>query len=111
MYLFALTLLIAFRNGSESDNANGAANDDDHDSKLESWSPTLTTAKTTPTTTMMMFTSDLVSVAMFAWQFGHTVVTESGPKRILIENIVDTFIETKVFAAFGCWTPVPVGPK
>ena len=76
-----------------------------------SWSPTLTTAKTTPTTTMMMFTSDLVSVAMFAWQFGHTVVTESGPKRILIENIVDTFIETKVFAAFGCWSLVPVGPK
>ena len=51
-----------------------------------------TTTKTTPTTTMMMFTSDLVSVSMFAWQFGHTVVTESGPKRILIENIVDTFM-------------------
>ena len=66
-----------------------------------------TMTKTTPTTTTM-FTSDLVSVAMLAWQFGHTVVTESGPKRILIENIVDTFIETKVF---GCWTPVPVGPK
>ena len=69
-----------------------------------------TMTKTTPTTTTM-FTSDLVSVAMFAWQFGHTVVTESGPKRILIENIVDTFIETKVFAAFGCWSLVPVGPK
>ena len=71
-----------------------------------------TMTKTTPTTTTM-FTSDLVSVAMFAWQFGHTVVTESGPKRILIENIVDTFFETKVFAAFGCWTLVlvPVGPK
>ena len=73
-------------------------------------SMTKTMTKTTPTTTTM-FTSDLVSVAMFAWQFGHTVVTESGPKRILIENIVDTFFETKVFAAFGCWTPVPVGPK
>ena len=45
-----------------------------------------------PTIMMMMFTSDLVSVEMFAWQFGHTVVTESGPKRILIENIVDTFM-------------------
>ena len=54
-------------------------------------SMTKTMTKTTPTTTTM-FTSDLVSVAMFAWQFGHTVVTESGPKRILIENIVDTFM-------------------
>ena len=34
---------------------------------------------------MMMFTSDLVSVVMFARQFGHTVVTESGPKRILFK--------------------------
>ena len=49
---------------------------------------------------MMTFTSDLVSVEMFAWQFGHTVVTESGPKRILIENIFNNLIENMVFAAF-----------
>ena len=49
---------------------------------------TMTTTTTTTTTmTTMMFTSDLVSVAMFAWQFGHTVVTESGPKRILTKKI------------------------
>ena len=52
---------------------------------------------------MMTFTSDLVSVEMFAWQFGHTVVTESGPKRILIEHIIKNFIETGLHA-FSCWT-------
>ena len=66
-------------------------------------SMTKTMTKTTPTTTTM-FTSDLVSVAMFAWQFGHTVVTESGPKRILIENIFNNLIENMVFAAFCHWT-------
>ena len=81
--------------------------------KVKMTMPMTTTMTTTTTTTMttMMFTSDLVSVAMFAWQFGQIVVTESGPKSILIENILDTFIETKVFAAFGCWSLVPVGPK
>ena len=53
---------------------------------------------------MMTFTSDLVSVEMFAWQFGHTVVTESGPKRILIENIFNNLIENMIFAAFCHWT-------